>query len=465
MITTTLTLVDGVRIVVPDSLDLITPYVLQEQQDWFEDEIKFLRHLLQPGQTIIDIGANYGVYTLSMAQAVGASGRVWAFEPATGTADLLAQGIAANRFEQVTLERSAVSSSPGNAQLFLHANSEFNSLVQDQATVGDSETVTLVTLDDRRDAYGWQQIDFLKMDAEGEEHNILKGGQQFFAELSPLVQYEVKAGTDLHLELVQAFANLGYSSYRLVPGLNLLIPFDPAVPPDGYLLNLFCCKPDRANQLAEQGFLLPSSDGLAEQEWLDQVGEVTSYPAYDWRYTLTQWPYGATLAQLWEETRAIGQNPEVEAALAFYRVSQDASLPIAERFWALQASFRQFEQLCQGETAYLRWASLARVARDYGHRSLAVTALSHLVNQILRQHLDLGEPFLAPGQRFDPIDPVTALGKWLLAAALEELERLSFLSSFYAINEDTLQRLQAIRDLGFASPEMERRLSLVQQFL
>lgn len=40
---TTVTLIDGVRVVVPDSLDLITPCVLQEQQDWFEDEIKFLR--------------------------------------------------------------------------------------------------------------------------------------------------------------------------------------------------------------------------------------------------------------------------------------------------------------------------------------------------------------------------------------------------------------------------------------
>ena len=84
--TTTLTMVDGVRIVVPDSLDLITPYVLLEQQDWFEDEIKFLRRLLQPGQKVIDVGANYGVYTLSMAQTVGPTGRVWAFEPASNTA-------------------------------------------------------------------------------------------------------------------------------------------------------------------------------------------------------------------------------------------------------------------------------------------------------------------------------------------------------------------------------------------
>jgi len=42
---------------------------------------------------VIDIGANYGVYALSMAQAVGPAGRVWAFEPASGTASLLAAGI------------------------------------------------------------------------------------------------------------------------------------------------------------------------------------------------------------------------------------------------------------------------------------------------------------------------------------------------------------------------------------
>ncbi len=62
---------DRVRVVVPDSFGLITPYVLFEQQDWFEDEISFVRRVLQPGEQAIDIGANYGVYTLSD----GAGGR------------------------------------------------------------------------------------------------------------------------------------------------------------------------------------------------------------------------------------------------------------------------------------------------------------------------------------------------------------------------------------------------------
>jgi hypothetical protein len=67
---TILALVDGVRIVVPNSIELITPYVLHEQQDFFEDELPFVRGLLQAGQKVIDIGANYGVYTLERLEDI-----------------------------------------------------------------------------------------------------------------------------------------------------------------------------------------------------------------------------------------------------------------------------------------------------------------------------------------------------------------------------------------------------------
>ena len=55
---TILKVVDDIRIVVPDSLNLITTCVLCEQKDWFEDEIKFVRLLLKPQDNAIDIGAS-----------------------------------------------------------------------------------------------------------------------------------------------------------------------------------------------------------------------------------------------------------------------------------------------------------------------------------------------------------------------------------------------------------------------
>lgn len=464
--TTTLLLVDGVRIVVPDSLDLITPYVLLEQQDWFEDEIKFLRRLLQPGQKVIDIGANYGVYTLSMAQTVGPTGCVWAFEPASSTARLLAEGIAVNGFAQIVLERSALSSTCGTAQLALNKNSELNALVHDKPSTSASETVPLTTLDECLERYGWRDIEFMKIDAEGEEVNILRGGERFFAELSPLIQYEIKEGANLHLELVQKFAALGYDSYRLVPGLDLLLPFDAESPLDGYVLNLFCCERDRAKRLAAHGLLLDSVPPLptTETERFKEISEkVKNLNAYDWRHTLAKLPYGTQLANLWEQTMVAGNSAEVEESLSFYALSRDSSLSSTERFDALEASFRLLKILCERSPSYLRLASLARVARDYGARSLAVKALRQLRNAILQQNrVDPSEPFLAPGERFDSVLPGEAIGKWVLAAVLEELERLEFFSSFFA-GASARQRLENIRILGFSSAEMERRLRLLQK--
>lgn len=465
MDTATLTLIDGVRIVVPDSLNLVTPYVLQEQQDWFEDEIKFLRRLLQPGQKIIDIGANYGVYTLSMARTVGPTGSIWAFEPASSTAKLLAEGIAVNGFTHVVLEQSALSSSSGTGQLLLNQYPEENALLHGMTPAGACETVPLVTLDECLHRYGWRNIDFVKIDAEGEERSILKGGERFFTEQSPLVQYEIRAGDDLHLELALDFAAIGYDSYRLVPGLDLLVPFDAASPPNEFLLNLFCCKQDRAERLAAEGFLLDSADRAqsARSDRLSNIlSKIKNHDAYDWRQTVARLPYGIQLANFWEQTMFEGNSSEVDEALFLYAISRASSLSSTERYDTLEASFNLLETACKNLPSNLRLASLARVARDYGARNVAAEALNQLTSILQHNPADLSEPFLAPGERFDSIPPGEDFGNWLLASILEEFERLRSYSSFFT-GASSLQLLQVIRTLGFGSAEMDRRLRLLQK--
>lgn len=464
--TITLKVNDGTQIVVPDSLDLITPYVLIEQQDWFEDEIKFVRCLLQPGQCVVDIGANYGVYTLSMARSVGPTGKVWAFEPASSTAALLAQSTETNGFAHVVIEQSALSSTCGSAQLLLNNNSELNSLTRDASSMDAMETVPLVTLDECMARYGWRNMDFIKIDAEGEETNILKGGKRFFAALSPLVQYEIKAGADLQIGLVQSFAELGYDSYRLVPGLNILVPFDATSQPDGYLLNLFCCKPDRAGLLIEQQRLLRVATEVPDTG-VSPSPQASASPAesenYAWRNDLAKLPYGARLSSNWEATLSVNGSAPLEAALSSYTRSSTIRLTLRERFDALKDSFTRFRDLCEQDASHLRLASLARVAAEYGARSLAVDALSRLTSAIYaNKQVDVSEPFLVPGKRFDLVSPGDAVGNWCFAAILEEYERLSAFSSFY-MGKSSLPRLEAIRSLGFASDEMKRRLLLLQK--
>jgi FkbM family methyltransferase len=464
--TTTLSLVDGVRVVVPESLEVLSSCVLREQEDWFEDEIKFLRRVLQPGEQSIDIGANCGVYALSMARAVGPTGRVWAFEPASGAARLLADGIAANGFSQVTLEQSAVSSACGTARLSLGWSSEVNSLVHDQAVAGATETVALTTLDDCLRRHRWQTMDVVKIDAEGEEANILAGGREFFRQLSPLVQYEIVDAQAGSRDLVREFAELGYQIYRLVPGLDLLVPYvaDPRVLPG--MLNLFACKRDRAEVLAARGLLTQpgGQDSASRKARAFNILETTNATdRYSWRNTIAKMPYGIALADFWAQTVARGSSAEVEAALALYAISRDPSLSPGRRFEALEAAFCLLDELCMAEPVYLRLSSVARVARDFGARRPASGALNMLSNLVIKSNsIPVGEPFLAPGERFDSIPPGESLGDWVLAAVLEELERLEHFSSYYA-GAAGRARLETIRELGYGSAEMNRRLELARR--
>jgi FkbM family methyltransferase len=458
--TSTLEIAGGARVVTPDSLHLITPYVLYEQQDWFEDEIGFLRRLLLPGQRAIDVGANYGVYTLSIAQAVGPTGAVWAFEPASSTAAFLEQSISVNNFTQIVVERSALSRECGTAQLTINDNSELNALAREGQSEGVSETVPLATLDDCLQRFGWKQIDLLKIDAEGEEANIIEGGRVFFAELSPLILYEVKAGAELHLDLVGRFAALGFDSYRLVPGLDLLVPFD-AAQPDGYLLNLFCCKRDRAELLADRGLLIDSSSLAAYQgrnvfeHFLREHRQ-----RYSWDIELTSLPYGAACARLWKSVPGAGA--EVTDALTCFAISQDTDLNALERFSALERSFMALVSLCEQDPRYLRLASLARVAREFGARSVAVGALGQLFQKLAGgEPLDPAEPFLAPGKGFDRIAPRTDVKEWFFASVIEEFEKLSSYSSFFT-GESARERLELSAALGYQSAEMRRRLELIR---
>jgi len=456
----------GLQVVVPDSINLITTYVLLEQGDWFEDEIRLVRQLLEPGQTAIDIGANYGLYTLSIAQAVGASGQVWAFEPASTTFALLAESVAANGFAHVVLDRRGLSSSPGCVRLSLNDNAELNEIVRDDAEHPNTESIEISSLDCLMAEYDWPAIDFVKIDAEGEEKNIIAGGKNFFSGNSPLVQYEIRAGKAVHLDLVESFRQIGYASYRLIPGLGILVPFLDKEVVDGFLLNLFCCKPDRAAQLAARGLLVLPEQLPARSPAHDVPRLLDRWNPdgrHHWRMALGNNNYARPLLSHWEATVARGGSKEIVQALALHAISHDAAVPATDRFIALRESFILLHALCRAKPGYLRLANLARVAIEFGARVEATKVLGRLFDQIVSQRqFDPSEPFLAVTPRFDSVDPGERLGNWAIGSALEAFETAALYSSYYE-GQGGRDRLQAIVAHGFASDEMHRRLALVNR--
>jgi len=172
-------------------------------------------------------------------------------------------------------------------------------------------------------------------------------------------------------------------------------------------------------------------------------------------------PYGAAFAADWERTMATKRNESIDDALAFHAYGQDPEVLNADRFVALSTSLFLFQQVCDEDPSGMRLSSLARVARELGIRTVTIKSLTELARVILQdQSVDPSEPFLAPNARFDTIAAGEAPGNWILGGVLEELERSNAWSSYYRATPD---RLRTIRDLGFASSEMLRRIALVQE--
>ncbi len=450
----------GVFVCVPDDINLLTPYVLLEQEDWFEDEIQFVRHMLKPGMKVVDIGASYGVYALTAARCVGPAGRVWAFEPSASTAACLARGVERNRFDNLQLIQAGLSNKKGQAKLMISPNTELGFLAEEGAADGAHEIVLLKTLDECMTEWGWKDIDFMKIDAEGHEEKVIAGGARFLDSNSPLILFEIKAGDKVNLGIVDAFAALGYRSYRLIPGLNTLAPFNKSERLDAYQLNLFCCKPDRADVLSRQGMLieepLPERSGEPlSVDWLDYLGDV---------------PYATGLKDAWREYACSqGAQPEwqvYESALNSYARAQNPGLSMPERYDHLQHAYARLAELLAKHATFPRLMSFARIASDLGKRVEAVRALNHLISVVFPPSSSwLNEPFIALADDIEPPDPEMNSSEWIKAIVLTRYEKLYAFSLYFigrAALEGSLQRLEIIRHSPYRSPEMARRRQLIR---
>ena len=369
---------DGTILAVPNSLDAITTYVLLEQEAWFEKEVAFVRHFVKPGMTAIDIGANLGAYSIAMARLAGPTGAVFAYEPARATRALLEESKQLNGCTGLTIVAGAVSDRVGEAHLNFGASSELNALGE-----GDNgERVQLTSLDCEDQGSRWQRpVDFIKIDAEGEEDRILQAAGGFFARHSPLVMFEIKAGTEINHGLRNAFRAMGYATYRLLGEAPVLVPDKLSEPIDGFELNLFAAKPDRVDQLA--------SDGVLAREVPDWMPDNAAR-----REAMTLFarlPFGKSLVATHGDGASLDRR--YRDSLAAYGVWRSPEHPLGERCAALNFACRNLQRNCQSQPSLPRLSTLARVAWEAGQRQVCVQASMQLIERISKGDAQISEPF------------------------------------------------------------------------
>jgi FkbM family methyltransferase len=122
-----------------------------------------------PSETVVDIGAHIGAFTVYAARRAG---RVFAFEPTEENFGHLATNIKSNALTNVTAIRAAVSGASGTRQMFILKDDYMGSLYPLEH--GDRQTtVESTTLERFFAEHGIDRIHFLKLDCEGSEFDIL----------------------------------------------------------------------------------------------------------------------------------------------------------------------------------------------------------------------------------------------------------------------------------------------------
>jgi len=174
----------------------------------------------QPGHTILDIGANIGVFALYMAsQAPGI--RVVCFEPASGASARLAENVRANRLGgAISVHRLAVSNRAGEAVLASGIGTGHGSFFASAYSQPSAqETVRCVSIDEALEMAGPTGIDLLKVDVEGAEIEIFEARELAKWENVKRValEYHDAIRPGCCVRVTAALERIGFDRMQIVP--------------------------------------------------------------------------------------------------------------------------------------------------------------------------------------------------------------------------------------------------------
>lgn len=184
--------------------------------------LTYMRAILRPGDTFIDVGANIGYLSVYARELVGTSGAVHCFEPVPEYADILATAVRLGGVTNVSVMGQALGDREGTVQIRISGkenigwNTIVPGLMKERAGIQTME-VPLTTLARYLDDHGIRDVRLIKIDVEGAELLVLRGLVPWLAERHrPYIVTELcpEACTLLGASLGEIFALMEQYGYR-----------------------------------------------------------------------------------------------------------------------------------------------------------------------------------------------------------------------------------------------------------
>ncbi len=175
----------------------------------FMDEVYDRVASPQKGDTVIDIGAYVGMYSIKASQFVGATGKVLAVEPLPSNQTYLKTNV--KDCPNIRIAKLALSNYEGTGKIYSSPSTAAHSMTY---VTGEFVKVKVTTLDKLVKAFGLQRVDYIKMDAEGSDLDILEGAIEVLHRHSPVLaiaSYHTNSTGVPYIEQVMAYLReLGY---------------------------------------------------------------------------------------------------------------------------------------------------------------------------------------------------------------------------------------------------------------
>jgi len=187
--------------------------------------LNVIRENVQVGDVVVDVGANIGQHALFMSQFVGETGSVYAFEPLVNNTDSIQKSLNLNNGQNITIETMAVGEEDV-AEVKMYVPETSNDRSSRELVGMKTENIEKVKMTKLDSYFKDKKINFIKIDTEGFESEVITGASNIIAKHKPkiLLEYAPKFyegrkvdSTDLLLNLIE----YGYVLHDVASGAQI----------------------------------------------------------------------------------------------------------------------------------------------------------------------------------------------------------------------------------------------------
>jgi FkbM family methyltransferase len=193
--------------------------------EWEKSDTDFLRMIVRSGNTVFDIGANYGFHTILFANTVGEKGMVHSFEPLNSGFDELTKNVKVNNvLKNVKLNKLGLGNKPETVTIYTYNELGSGASSLHKRWIGQpvEQKCKIITLDSYVEQHKIKKVDFIKCDIEGGEYLVLEGGMKTLKKFKPKLMLEITSAIEgfghKREEIFRLLNTLGYSAYTIANG-------------------------------------------------------------------------------------------------------------------------------------------------------------------------------------------------------------------------------------------------------